>query len=71
MGYHRIREIGRAHERRGIKVPEWVEEMLSNGKKSFYTYVEGVKHYYCPNKKDYEVVPVSDKNMKFFNLKEK
>ena len=52
-----------------IKVPTWVQEMLSNGKKDFYTYLDGVKHYYCPDKKDYEAVPVSAKNMKFFNLK--
>jgi 3-hydroxyacyl-CoA dehydrogenase len=56
-------------EEEGIKVPDWVKEMLSNGKKSFYTYIDGVKHYYCQDKKDYEVVPVSVKNMKFFNLK--
>ena len=56
-------------EEEGVKVPDWVQEMLSNGKKSFYTYLDGVKHYYCQDKKDYEVVPVSAKNMKFFNLK--
>ena len=27
-------------EEEGTKVPDWVQEMLSNGKKSFYTYVQ-------------------------------
>ena len=47
----------------GMKLPEWIEEMLSSGKTSFYTYVDGAKHYYCPTKKDYVAVPVSEKRL--------
>ena len=43
--------------------------MLDTGKTSFYTYIDGVKHYYCQDKKEYLAVPVSSKNIKFFNLK--
>ena len=52
-----------------IKIPSWVSEMLGAGNTSFYKYIDGVKHYYCQNKKDYIAVPVSSKSLKFFNLK--
>ena len=36
-----------------MKIPSWVSEMLGAGNTSFYKYIDGVKHYYCQNKKDY------------------
>ena len=52
-----------------LTIPSWIEEMLSSGKTSFYTYVDGVKHYYCSLAKEYLAIPRSSKSMKFANLK--
>ena len=52
-----------------LAIPSWIEEMLSSGKTSFYTYVDGVKHYYCSLAKEYLAIPRSSKSMKFANLK--
>ena len=34
------------------KIPEWVEEMLASGRKSFYETVDGKMTYWCPLKKE-------------------
>ena len=62
------RSIDRMKEQ-NMKIPSWISDMLDTGKTSFYTYIDGVKHYYCQDKKEYLAVPVSLKNIKFFNLK--
>jgi 3-hydroxyacyl-CoA dehydrogenase len=52
-----------------MKIPSWISEMLSAGNTSFYRYIDGSKHYYCQNKKDYIAILRSSKSMNFLNLK--
>jgi len=45
------------------KVPTWVDEMLSSGRKSFYEVIDGELTYYCPVQKKVLVHKSSDKTL--------
>jgi len=45
------------------KVPAWVDEMLSSGRKSFYEVIDGELTYYCPVQKKVLVQKSSDKTL--------
>jgi len=45
------------------KVPAWVDEMLSSGRKSFYEVIDGELTYYCPIQKKVLVQKSSDKTL--------
>ena len=45
------------------KVPAWVDEMLSSGRKSFYEVTDGELTYYCPVQKKVLVHKSSDKSL--------
>ena len=45
----------------GVDIAPWVDEMLANGIKSFYTIEEGVKKYYHIPTKSYTAIPGADK----------
>ena len=45
------------------KVPAWVDEMLSSGRKSFYEVIDGELTYYCPVQKKVLVQESSDKTL--------
>ena len=53
-------------EKSGLEVAEWVKEMLTNGKESFYKIEGGKKHYYDIQTKTYKTIPGTDE---FINLK--
>lgn len=45
------------------KVPAWVDEMLSSGRKSFYEIVDGKLTYWCPVKKKALVHKANDRSL--------
>ena len=45
------------------KVPAWVDEMLSSGRKSFYEVIDGELTYYCPIQKKVLFQKSSDKTL--------
>jgi 3-hydroxyacyl-CoA dehydrogenase len=53
-------------EKSGLEVAEWVKEMSTNGKESFYKIEGGKKHYYDIQTKTYKTIPGTDE---FINLK--
>lgn len=52
-----VKESVERMEKEGIKVPQWVKEMLEKGFDSFYKEIDGTLHYYDPVSKKYKVVP--------------
>lgn len=47
-------------EKAGLKVNDWVKEMLVAGIDSFYKVEKGIKYYYDQNSKSYKPVPTLD-----------
>ncbi len=54
----------------GYKPADWVNEMLSSGKKSFYTVKEGNTYYYDIPAKDHKKVPGQDAFIILDNIRE-
>ncbi len=55
----------------GYEVPEWVQEMIDQGKTSFYKKEAGVSYYYDLASKDYMPVPVKPGIILLPSLKER
>jgi 3-hydroxyacyl-CoA dehydrogenase len=53
----------------GIKVADWVTEMLADGVERFYKVENGVKHYYDTSSKSYLAIPGADSFIILDNLR--
>lgn len=53
----------------GKRIPDWVNTMLSNGINSFYSVIDGVRHYYDVPSTRYKPVPVSTNELTFLQKK--
>jgi len=53
----------------GLKVADWVNEMLADGIERFYKVENGVKHYYDVNSKSYIAIPGADDFIILDNLR--
>ncbi len=51
----------------GYKVPNWINEMKSNGFKSFYKNEKGLDYFYNPKSKNYEKINVPENQIRFYN----
>jgi 3-hydroxyacyl-CoA dehydrogenase len=60
----------KAIETSGKKVNDWVYEMISSGKKSFYTIENGQRKYYDVPSKSYKLIPGKEEFIILENLKE-
>ncbi|MFH1131274.1 MAG: 3-hydroxyacyl-CoA dehydrogenase/enoyl-CoA hydratase family protein [Pseudomonadota bacterium] len=54
----------------GIKVPQWVTEMLESGKTSFYAGTSSTPTYYDVRKKDYQDIPQDARHIRLPALRE-
>ena len=54
----------------GYKPAAWVEELLNNGKESFYIVQEGQRRYYDINSKEYKAIPGAENFIILNNLRE-
>ncbi|MEZ0312899.1 MAG: 3-hydroxyacyl-CoA dehydrogenase NAD-binding domain-containing protein [Myxococcota bacterium] len=57
-------------KKEGMKVPEWVEQMLASGRKSFYADGEAAKTYFDHKAKKKAVVPFDAKHIRLAALHE-
>lgn len=65
-----VRKSTALMEKQGLKIPDWVKDMLKNGRDSFYA--EGANHQvyaYCPKTKDQHAVKLSLREWRFELLK--
>ena len=51
----------------GYKIPNWINEMKSNGFKSFYKNENGFNYFYNPESKNYEKINIPDNQIRFDN----
>jgi len=47
-------------ESENYEAPEWVKELISSGKESFYQVKDGKKYFYDIHSKDYQIIPGQD-----------
>ncbi len=54
----------------GMEIPQWIQEMLDSGKKTFYKSEKGKRYYYDIHTKDYKEIPVKPGIILLPSLKE-
>lgn len=65
-----VEETVKAIKEAGLKVANWVDEMLASGKKSFYIVEDGKRLYYDIPSKSYKVIPGTEDFILLDNIRD-
>jgi 3-hydroxyacyl-CoA dehydrogenase len=66
-----LHEAIKRMDEENIKVPTWIQDMISDGNTSFYKYIDDNLNYYDLSTKTYKALPTSDKDINFMMIKKK